>query len=265
MRTVASQITEAADILRGCRHPLVLTGAGLSVASGLAAYRSGPGAVWASFVEDWGTIARFRADPLTWWRTFWLRAHNDVVLHASDHHPNDGHHAVTALMKRVPGATLVTQNIDGLHRRAGVLESRLIEIHGRADRFTCSNDRCRRSNETVDGMDMSSMTAADAEVPECESCGAPLRPNVLLFDEHYHSHPSYRMREAELALHDADALLAIGTSFSVGITVMAVRHAVSKGLPLINVNLEHAGFDVEFLEITEKAELALPALVRAIG
>jgi NAD-dependent deacetylase len=261
---VIPNIDHAAAMLARAQHPLLLTGAGVSIASGLAAYRTGPEAVWASFVMEWGTIERFREDPLAWWRTFWLRAHGDLV---SDKiiRPNPAHHAVTQLLRHRPGAMLVTQNIDGLHRAAGAPTSQCVEIHGRADQFTCSNEGCRRHREVRTDVDVASLADEGAEAPECDTCGAPIRPVVLLFDETYDSHPAYRMPDVLDAMRRTDLVITAGTSFSVGITAILLQHVARYNLAAIDINPEAQDLGDFFLHIAAKAEHGLPALVEAMG
>jgi NAD-dependent deacetylase len=101
----------------------------------------------------------------------------------------------------------------------------------------------------------------DGEIPKCGRCGAPMRPLVLLFDEHYDSHAAFQAWRGKKALNDADVLVFVGTSFSVGITSYAVRCAdVSRALT-INVNVEPAPF-AGVLNLIGGAEELLPELTR---
>jgi NAD-dependent deacetylase len=148
---------------------LVLTGAGVSAESGLPTYR-GTGGLWRSLpFERLASPEGFRTDPALVWRFYSER--REAALRAE---PNPGHRALSEVERRLGDRfLLVTQNVDGLHRRAG--SNRLIEIHGRLLATRCS--RCPRP-ETED------RTAyAEGTVPPCERCGAPLRPAVVWFGE----------------------------------------------------------------------------------
>jgi NAD-dependent SIR2 family protein deacetylase len=252
-------VAQVARLLARAKRVVFLTGAGLSVASGIAPYRKSKDAVWANFVTEWGTIRRFRDDPAAWWREFWIKAHGEP-LH--DKHPNAGHDAITALLALLAAhghdAVVITQNIDGLHRKAGVPEAQLVEIHGRHDRFICSDATCEGARVPVDAVDLSGLPTG--VVPRCARCRAPLRPLVLLFDEMYDSHAAYRMREARRALNDAEAIVFVGTSFSVGITDYAVRAGGVGGAVLVNINPD-AVEDHGFWNLCGNAEVVLPDLL----
>ncbi|MCC7072832.1 MAG: hypothetical protein IT383_16005 [Deltaproteobacteria bacterium] len=247
---------EIARLVRTCERLVWLTGAGLSVASGLSPYRKSGDAVWARFITDWGTIERFHESPVEWWREFWLKAHADLA-HGSTVRPNAGHDAITRMVAPRPAHLVVTQNIDGLHRTSGVPEEQLVEIHGRHDRFICTRPECPRAQAPVGTVDLSRLDEGVA--PCCDLCGEPLRPLVLLFDETYDSHPAYGMRSARRALNDAEAIVFVGTSFSVGITDYAIRAGRYAKARLVSVNVEPVE-DLDFVNLLGPAEQTLPAL-----
>ena len=251
---------DVAKRIAGSNHVVYLTGAGLSVASGIAPYRKSKDAVWSRFITEWGTIERFHEDPASWWREFWIKAHGITL---ADKKPNPGHDAITALVKRDPAHLVITQNIDGLHRLSGVPEEQLVEIHGRHDRFVCTRDGCARARDAVGTVDLAVLDAG--EIPECEVCGAPVRPLVLLFDELYDSHPAYQMRKARRALNDAEVIMFVGTSFSVGITDYAVRAGLYAKATLVNVNVEPADPELGFVDLLGPSEETLPELLRHVG
>jgi NAD-dependent deacetylase len=233
------------------RRVVWLCGAGLSVPSGIRAYRSGPKAIWSENVLEWGTRTKFLDDPAAWWSEFWLKAHGDLFR---SFEPNEGHRALA----RGREDLVITQNIDGLHRLAGHPEDRLIEIHGRHDRFICaSGSGCAGVDAPVSSVDLSRV--GQGVIPKCEHCDFPMRPLVLLFDEHYDSHPGFQAWRARKALNDADVLVFVGTSFSVGITSYAVRCADVSGALMINVNVEPADFP-RMVNLVGGAEELLPLL-----
>jgi NAD-dependent SIR2 family protein deacetylase len=237
-----------------------LTGAGLSVASGLSPYRKSRDAVWANFITDWGTIERFHEDPTVWYREFWFKAHGKLVDQAGQIRPNAGHDAIMRFLRRHEHHGVITQNIDGLHIASGTPRDRTIEIHGRHDTYCCANAACRRAREPVTGLNFTSNDAP----PHCTLCGSILRPVVLLFDEYYESHPLYRAREAQQWLNAADVVVFVGTSFSVGITAMALQAARYNEAKLINVNLDPID-ELGFLNVLGPSEQTLPALADAAG
>ncbi len=251
---------EIVDALTHSDGVVWLTGAGLSVASGISPYRKSNDAVWANFITDWGTVAKFRANPHAWWTEFWLKAHGfSTQPENARPQPNAGHHAIRALIEDNPHHRVITQNIDGLHRASGVPERQLVEIHGRHDRFVCTNAQCAGAIDPVNDADLTLLERG--EVPRCAICQSALRPLVLLFDESYDAHPGYNMREAMRALTAAQLVLFVGTSFSVGITDYAVHAATTAGARLVNINVDAME---GFANLLGPAEVTLPALRAAV-
>lgn len=252
-----SNISELAARLAEARRVVYLCGAGLSVPSGIRAYRSGPNAIWSDNVMAWGTAQKFHDDPAAWWSQFWLEAHGDLF---KEFKPNSGHLALARAMARSPDDLVITQNIDGLHRLAGHPEAQLIEIHGRHDRFICSSGTgCEGIDHPVESVELSNVRSG--AFPKCPRCEAPMRPLVLLFDEHYDSHADFQAWRGKKALNDADVLVFVGTSFSVGITSYAVRCADVSGALTINVNVEPAPFP-GMVNLLGGAEVLLPQLTK---
>jgi NAD-dependent deacetylase len=215
-----------ADALLAARSPVVLTGAGMSVASGIPTFRgTDPDAVWARDVMELGTFRFFRQDPVASWR--WYRSRFAAIEGAE---PNAGHHALAALERwqaaRGRDWLLVTQNIDTLHARAG--SQALVEVHGRADRVRCVSRACPNAGPNGSlarsDIDFATFDAAPslATLPRCPACSSPVRAHVLWFDESYTDHADYQFQRVMSAFARADLLLFVGTSFSVGITAAAL-------------------------------------------
>ena len=228
---------------------LVLTGAGVSAESGLPTYR-GSGGLWRSHAfERLASPEGFRADPALVWRFYSER--REAALAAQ---PNAGHRALAEAERRLGERfLLVTQNVDGLHRRAG--SERLIEIHGRLLASRCF--RCGRP-ETPD-----EAAYPEGTVPRCERCGGPLRPAVVWFGE--------SLDPAHLeAVHDFLerwsgghlVFLAAGTSGAVWPAAGFVDLARSRGAETWLVNAERADNAGRFDEFREgPSGTLLPALL----
>ena len=222
----------------------ILTGAGVSAESGIPTFR-GPGGLWENRrAEDLATPEAFAADPALVWRWYeWRRA----LIAAAQ--PNDAHTALAELERELgPNAvTLITQNVDGLHRRAG--STSILELHGNITRARCTHDR--RIFEHPDPF-------AD-QPPRCE-CGALLRPDVVWFGE---ALPEGAMERAASAVHAADLLLVIGTSAVVypaaGLVAMT-GHGIAVE---INPDATPASGDCAFC-VRASAALAMPKITRAI-
>jgi len=251
------------------RPLLVVTGAGISVASGIPTFRgTDEGAVWKHDVTRLGTWAFFEEDPVESWR--WYLSRFDGVLAAA---PNPAHHALAALERWHEGRggafLLVTQNVDPLHERAG--SRSLVKVHGSADRARCARVGCAngapagsvpRPGEAI------ARFLADPRrgtLPRCAACGSLLRQHVLWFDERYDSHEGYGFERALGAALEADRVLFVGTSFSVGITDLVLRAAGSSGAPVLSVDpgAHPPPHGVEALRAP--AEEVLPAACRALG
>ena len=247
---------------------LVVTGAGVSHASGIPTFRGNDvHAIWKKDVTELGTRRYFEADPVGSWR--WYRS-RFAKTHGAQ--PNDAHVALAELEQRQTGRgqfLLVTQNIDGLHRAAG--SKRVIEVHGRGDRVRCPTDGC--PNAAPSGSiprDLAAEEAFDANpceatLPRCPECRAILRQHVLWFDEAYQEHDDYAFDLVAQASRLATAVWFIGTSLSVGITELVVRDALTRGRPVLVID-PHANMDLP-LEIdvfAVKAEEALPAAVKVV-
>lgn len=245
---------------------VVLTGAGISVASGIPTFRgTDEGAVWARDVTEMATFRFFRRDPVRSWQ--WYRQRFLTALGAK---PNAAHVALAEIERwqRERGGEflLVTQNIDTLHEQAGSVD--LLKVHGSADRVRCSNPRCRfGSIETFAVADVD-FSAFDSEprldaIPRCPQCQSLMRPHVLWFDEMYTDHADYRWSDVTEACDRMGLVVAVGTSFSVGVTEWIGMAAERRRAPMFIVDPSAApglaGRNV--VHVREKAEELLPAVV----
>jgi len=232
---------------------LVLTGAGVSAESGLPTYR-GSGGLWRSHAfERLASPEGFRADPALVWRFYSER--REAALAAQ---PNAGHRALAEVEQRMGERfLLVTQNVDGLHRRAG--SERLIEIHGRLLGSRCS--RCRRP-ETPD-----ETSYPEGTVPRCDRCEGQLRPAVVWFGEsldpaHLEAVDDFLERWSGRRL----VFLAAGTSGAVWPAAGFVDLARARGAETWLVNAERADNAGRFDHVREgPSGTLLPALLGEAG
>ena len=257
------------EALRGTNSLLVITGAGISLASGIPTFRGeDPGAVWAEDVMEKGTRRFFRRDPGASW-SWYLDRFSGLL----DHAPNPAHTALVALERWMTAQgrdfLLVTQNVDCLHEAAG--SRALVKVHGSVDRVRCGRVGCDN------GAPKGSMLTSDADfsafaadrsaenLPTCPLCGDYLRPHVLWFDEYYSGHHDYQIHRALTALKRAGVVLFVGTSFSVGITEMAVQTALQRGRQIFSIDPvsapPHAGIEW----VRQPSEEVLPALVAQLA
>lgn len=238
-----------AEALRRARHVAVLTGAGVSAESGIPTFRDALTGLWARYrAEDLATPEAFARNPATVWA--WYRMRRELALAAE---PNPAHHALARLEYLVPRFTLITQNVDGLHRRAG--SRAVVELHGDLTRVRCSRDGfpAERWTEPVEG----------GEPPRCESCGAYLRPDVVWFGEML---PEVALREAGAAARDCDLFLSVGTSNLVEPAASLPWRAAASGamVGVINPSMDGQRSGAGIHHVEGPAGRVLPALVEAV-
>ncbi|HJV52152.1 MAG TPA: NAD-dependent deacylase [Noviherbaspirillum sp.] len=236
---------ELLDKLRGARHVAVFTGAGVSAESGIPTFRDAQTGLWAKFrAEDLATPEAFRRDPATVWQ--WYEWRRDLIRDAQ---PNPAHLAIAALERLVPHVTVITQNVDGLHLKAG--SSDVIELHGNIWNNFCFD--CKQPAPPQEGR--------SEAPPRCAHCNGMLRPGVVWFGEALPVQAWHRAAEiSELA----DVFFCIGTSSLVEPAASLPRYAQSCGRSVIQINPDatrHDGFAQYALR--GKAGDILPALLHA--
>jgi len=224
---------------------LVLTGAGVSAESGVPTFRDAQTGLWARFrPEELATAAPFRRDPKLVWD--WYEWRRGLVAQAA---PNAGHRALARLEGLVPGFTLVTQNVDGLHTRAG--SRRVIELHGNIHRSKCFEE---------DVVIEDGVPASDGP-PRCPRCGAPLRPDVVWFGE---TLPPQALAAAEAAARECDLLFSIGTSAAVFPAAQFPVTALQSGAMVVEINKDRTPLTgVATFSLLGQAGEILPRLLTA--
>ena len=264
-----------ADFLAAHRRLFVLTGAGISTASGIPDYRDldggwkrRPPVTYSAFVGDAATRARYWARSLIGWRRF------------GDARPNAAHDALARLENEGRVEALVTQNVDGLHQAAGSRE--VIDLHGRLDEVRCLQCERRvaraafqRELETrnpawsdLDALaapdgdaDLDGLDFATFDVPACAACGGMLKPDVVFFGENV---PRARVEKAYAHLAAADAMLVVGSSLMVYSGFRFAREAARAGKPVAAINRGRTRADDLFaLKIERDCAEVLQAVCQA--
>ena len=233
------------ETLRNAQSVAVLTGSGISAESGVPTFRDAQTGLWARYDPmDLATPEAFARDPRLVWE--WYAWRRGLVEGAA---PNSGHEALAELERHVPEFVLITQNVDGLHRRAG--SQRIIELHGNIMRSKCSLEAVILEP----GED-------DTDVPpSCPRCGASLRPDVVWFGEML---PQEALEEAFESAQNCDLFFSIGTSSLVQPAASLPFEALRSAVAVVEINLDET-------PLSRHAEYALrgrvgevlPALVRA--
>lgn len=232
--------------LRGSTRTVVLTGSGISAESGVPTFREAQTGLWARFdPQELATPEAFERDPGLVWD--WYAWRRKLVAEAR---PNPGHLAISGMQELFPDLTLVTQNVDGLHQRAGSRE--VIELHGNIRRTKCSLE------------DLEIEEYDDTESPPvCPSCSAPLRPDVVWFGEML---PPAALESASEASRGSDVFLSVGTSSLVYPAAALPLEALENGATLVEVNPGETPLTsrVDY-ELRGPAGDVLPRLIRELS
>jgi NAD-dependent deacetylase len=225
----------------------VLTGAGVSTESGVPTFRDAQSGLWAKFKpEQLATPTAFRREPRLVWE--WYAWRRELVAKAN---PNPAHTALVEWEKRLSSFTLITQNVDDLHRRAG--SHNIIELHGNITRTKCFD-------ENVVVKEWPDTTEIP---PHCPRCGAFLRPDVVWFGE---AMPEVETSRAFAASAQCDVFLSIGTSAVVYPAASLPFHALEHGATVIEINPDPTPLtDKADYVLTGPAGVILPELMSALG
>jgi NAD-dependent deacetylase len=198
---ISARAERLAELLRDSECAVVLTGAGVSVPSGIPDFRSPGTGLWENVDPmEVAHIEAWRRDPDRFWQFY-----GDRFVSLFDKQPNGAHLALAELERRGLVRAVITQNVDRLHRRAG--SERVIEVHGSIEYSVCLQCHGRVSLERV----MELLWAGDG-APECPACVTPLKPDVVLFGEML---PERAMSEAQALALEADLMVCVGSSLEV--------------------------------------------------
>lgn len=226
--------------LEGASQIAVLTGAGISADSGVPTFR-GPDGLWKNFrAEELATPEAFRRDPRLVWE--WYNWRRELI---STKMPNPGHFALATLENRTARYLLITQNVDGLHRRAG--SRRMVSVHGEIWKVRCT--RCNRVSEDL--------RVPIPIPPSCEACGAMLRPHIVWFGE---SLDPADFEMAVAAIRGAEVFLSIGTSSVVQPAASFAQLARSSGAYVVEINPQPA-CDAAHAVLVGRAADLVPKLI----
>lgn len=233
---------EAAEVIANCKKCIALTGAGISAESGIPTFRT-KGGLWETHDPTvYASIEMFKKDPSKYWSI-----RGEFIRNYNDYKPNAGHYALARLEQSGHLESIVTQNIDGLHRKAG--SKSVLEIHGSLRESYCTT--CQKEYIAPD--------IPPGDTPQC-SCGGFLKPNTVLFGEQL---PEDVLAKAQQHAESCDVMLLIGTSAVVYPAAYLPVMAKNSGARIIEINIE-SSFDNSDYIIVEKAGKALPGLEKCI-
>jgi NAD-dependent deacetylase len=235
------------ETLRSAQHVAVLTGAGVSAESNIPTFRDAQTGLWAKYSpEELATPQAFQRSPKLVWE--WYAWRRELVAQAK---PNPGHLALAELERRIPKFTLITQNVDGLHQRAG--SQVVIELHGNINRTICSRDRSL----------VETWPETTKVPPRCPACGSLLRPDVVWFGEIL---PPEALAQAFKAAEWSDVFLSVGTSAIVQPAASLPLAALKEGAILVEINPNATPLTPRAAYFLQgPAGQILPALLKALN
>jgi NAD-dependent deacetylase len=225
----SDSIREAVRLLAGCRNAVALTGAGISVESGIPSFRGAQG-MWAKYDPmEYATLHAFLQSPRKVWEML-----SEMVSVCGEAMPNAAHKALAVLEETGIVRAVITQNVDGLHQAAG--SRKVIEYHGNMEELVCVS--CWKRYPTRERW-------TPGAVPLCD-CGEILKPNVVLFGEPI---PWLAQEQAEEEARTCAVLLVIGTSAQVSPACDIPRIAKESGAAIIEINPEETSLSGSVTDI----------------
>lgn len=241
----------AVDLFRQAKHAVVLTGAGLSTPSGIPDFRSTGTGLWSSDEPmDVASLNTFRTAPEKFFQ--WFRPLASQIFNAQ---PNPAHCALAELENAGRIDSIITQNIDTLHQKAG--SHNVIEMHGTMQTLTCTH--CYHQVDAVNYLDL---FVNKGEIPHCPKCDQLLKPDVILFGEQL---PQTAWVKAQREARQCDLMLVAGSSLEVLPVAGLPMQALDRGAHLIIINNTQTYLNVRAdVTILEDVAVIIPAIVERV-
>ena len=234
------------EALAQARRLIVFTGSGVSAESGVPTFRDAQTGIWSRYKpEELATPQAYRRNPRLVWE--WYAWRRELVQKA---YPNPAHYALAQIERQVPQFTLLTQNVDGLHREAG--SRKVIELHGNIFRVKCAQE----------GQIVKYWRESGEIPPRCPYCNGPLRPDVVWFGE---ALPGNALDAAWRVARDSEVFLSVGTSGLVQPAAILPVMAKDHGGLLVEINPNETPLTKQAdYVMAGPAAVILPALVKAV-
>lgn len=253
-KTLEQLIDELADLIVESQKVVVFTGAGISTESGIPDFR-GPDGIWTKYDPSDFTYQKFISDRETRKRLWKMK---DVVGFSwKDFQPNLAHQAVAELERIGKLDCVITQNVDGLHQKAGNSEDKVIQLHGNMSWVKCINCGDRHPWEEVE-----KWIASGIEDPECAQCGGIMKPEGVFFGE---AMPVWETMEAEKRSRECDLCIVIGSSLVVYPAALMPEFALRSGAKVAIINEGETGLDnAAHIRIREKAGEVMAEVLKRV-
>ena len=254
MDNLTEQIAKVAALIRSADRVLVFTGAGISTESGIPDFRGADG-IWTKFDPEDFTIQKFLSDKRARKLHWSLLSDGDLSMFKAE--PNPAHVAVTQLSKTGKLYGVVTQNVDGLHQKAGLQEEMVFQLHG-----DLSHARCLDCNSRFPMQTVAAWLQEGIEEPVCQKCNGMLKPDAVLFGEQL---PIDILTEAERRSRNCDLCIVLGSTLSVYPAALIPRYASESGAKLVIINLGPTELDSwADIRIEGRAGEILPEIIAGI-
>lgn len=241
----------AADIIRGSKRGVILTGAGISTPSGIPDFRSANSGLWEKYDPmAVASLISFRYQPEIFYD--WLRTLAKDIYYAS---PNPAHYGLVKLEQAGYIQTVITQNIDALHQSAG--SRHVLEVHGSMRTMTCI--QCYKRMESASYIDA---YLVQGQIPRCAQCGGMMKPDLVLFGEQL---PQRTWLAAQEASKKCDLMIVAGSSLEVLPVASLPMRALENGADLILINHSETYLDVRAdVVFHEDVDLIIPLIAEAV-
>ncbi len=251
MERTEERIEQAANLVVESQRIIVFTGAGVSTESGIPDFRS-PGGIWSRYDPDDFTIQKFLSDKKARKRHWDLLMGGELMITRAE--PNPAHYAIAELEKMGKLYGVITQNVDGLHQKAGVSADKVFQLHGNLSRAKCLS--CGKSYLMEE---VTKWLREETDEPECRACKGMLKPDAVFFGE---SLPFEVLMESERRARSCDVCFVIGSSLVVYPAALMPMYALEGGAKLVIINVGSTQMDaLAQIRIEGKAGEIIPPII----
>ena len=245
------QIEEVADLVVASRRIIAFTGAGVSTESGIPDFR-GPGGIWSKYDPDDFTIQKFLSDGAVRKKHWELLTDSELKMTGAE--PNPAHYAIAELAQMGKLYAVITQNVDGLHQKAGVSDDMVFQLHGDMSHAKCLSCGTRYPME-----EMAERVKQGIEEPACDHCGGILKPDAVFFGEQL---PMDVLMESERRSRTCDLCIVLGSTLVVFPAANIPIYAARSGAKLVIINVGPTEMDeVAHVRIEGKAGQVTPRII----
>jgi len=252
LNTLEQQIEEVADLVAKSDKIIVFTGAGVSTESGIPDFRS-PGGIWTKYDPDDFTIQKFLSDSSVRKKHWQLMTDGDFKM--TDAEPNPGHYAIAELEAMGKLYALVTQNVDGLHQKAGVSDDLVFQLHG-----DMSHAKCIKCGQRYPIEEVTEWVSQGVEEPECRNCQGILKPDAVFFGEQL---PTQVLMESERRSRTCDLCIVMGSSLVVYPAAYMPMYAAQSNAKLVIINVGPTEMDrLASIRIDGKSGEIAPRIIK---